>query len=94
MGGAPAGACLGAGQARSWAGKAPAPCWHRTPWTPKWLRRGCKKRNKTRGRPAARRDPSYWGNRAACHLKLGAWQAALDDARLARSIDASYVKAW
>ncbi|KDD71793.1 hypothetical protein H632_c4388p1, partial [Helicosporidium sp. ATCC 50920] len=39
-------------------------------------------------------DPATWANRGAAHLKLGAPTAALQDARVARALDPTYVKAW
>ena len=40
------------------------------------------------------RNATYFGNRAACYLKLGRYEEALSDARLARAVDPHYVKAW
>ncbi|CAG9467309.1 unnamed protein product [Pedinophyceae sp. YPF-701] len=35
-----------------------------------------------------------WANRAACRLRVSDWDGALTDARTARTIDATNVKAW
>ncbi|PSC73598.1 ankyrin repeat protein [Micractinium conductrix] len=40
------------------------------------------------------KNPVVWSNRAACHLRLGKFEKALQDAQVARSLDAKYVKAW
>ena len=42
--------------------------------------------------PLHRRNPVVWSNRAACFLRLGRHEKALQDAQIARMLDPKYVK--
>ena len=40
------------------------------------------------------RDAKLWANRSAAHLRTGAYDEALQDARRARTLDRNYAKAF